>query len=117
PSSDICTNGNYAILFPAPLLAVAVVGTGINATASSTGTTLTGGFQSDGTLLVGHTSATSIYNSCSHNGSPATLMSATESLTANFNGAHAFTGSYSILLNWDIAFCNCTKVFQVTANH
>lgn len=115
PTITTCSNGGYAVAFPAPGLAVTVSNATVNATASGSGMHLTGGFDVGGTLVVNDTTTTSTY-SCVHGGTPATLVDHKEALTATFGGASFLGGRYSLILDWNDVFCNCAKIFDVTGS-
>ena len=111
PTFTNCSNGGYAVGFPATSLAVSVSNATVNATAAGSGMHLTGGFDVGGTLIVAATTTTSIY-SCG----AAHLIDHKEALTATFGGASFLGGRYSLILDWDNVFCNCAKIFDVTGS-
>lgn len=115
PTVTTCSNGGYAVAFPAPGLAVSVSNATIDATASGSGMHLTGGFDVGGKLVVNATTTSSTY-SCVHGGTPATLIDHKEALTATFGGASFLAGKYSLILDWNDVFCNCAKIFDVTGS-
>jgi len=116
PTVTNCSNGNYAVAFPAPALAVSVSGGTISAVPSGSQMHLNGSFDVSGKLLISATTTSSSYSCLNGSSMPAHLTQHEEALTATFGGASFLGGRYSLILDWDYPLCNCAKIFDVTGS-